>query len=287
MEEGIDELLARHIAHLFIRDPLVIYRDKLAIDDEKNSDHFENIQSTNWQTVRFKPPPPGSDIGWRVEFRPMEVQLTAFENAAYSLFIVLLTRILCAFNLNLYIPLSKVDENIETAQKRGALAQEKFYFRKDLSPNSGEEYEPMTINEIMNGKDLPNGTKFNGLVELMHIYLDTVNVSPETRQKIGKYLSFISKKASGELVTTATYMRKEVESHPDYKKDSIVTPKIAYDLVQKCIKIGHGELHPQELLGEFHIEPQRNQKPNQMDWKKWSIIGALKIGGLYILSRYK
>jgi glutamate--cysteine ligase catalytic subunit len=79
---GVDELLARHIAHLFIRDPLVIYRDKLKLDDENRSDHFEvfqavknstehlqNIQSTNWQTVRFKPPPPNSSIGWRVEFR--------------------------------------------------------------------------------------------------------------------------------------------------------------------------------------------------------------------------
>lgn len=34
---------------------------------------FQNLQSTNWQTMRFKPPPPNSDIGWRVEFRPMEV----------------------------------------------------------------------------------------------------------------------------------------------------------------------------------------------------------------------
>lgn len=25
--------------------------------------------------MRFKPPPPNSDIGWRVEFRPMEVRL--------------------------------------------------------------------------------------------------------------------------------------------------------------------------------------------------------------------
>lgn len=35
---------------------------------------LQNIQSTNWQTMRFKPPPPNSDIGWRVEFRPMEVR---------------------------------------------------------------------------------------------------------------------------------------------------------------------------------------------------------------------
>lgn len=63
---GVDAVLARHIAHLFIRDPLVIYKERIELDNATNSDHFENIQSTNWQTVRFKPPPPQSPIGWRV-----------------------------------------------------------------------------------------------------------------------------------------------------------------------------------------------------------------------------
>lgn len=69
---------------------------------------MENIQSTNWQTVRFKPPPPDAPIGWRVEFRSMEVQLTDFENAAFAVFVVLLTRAILSFNLNFYIPISKV-----------------------------------------------------------------------------------------------------------------------------------------------------------------------------------
>jgi glutamate--cysteine ligase catalytic subunit len=68
----------------------------------------QNIQSTNWQTLRFKPPPPNSPIGWRVEFRSMEVQLTDFENAAYAVFVVLLSRAILKFNLNFYIPISKV-----------------------------------------------------------------------------------------------------------------------------------------------------------------------------------
>ena len=38
----------------------------------------------------------------------MEVQLTDFENAAFSIFIVLLTRALLSFNLNFYLPISKV-----------------------------------------------------------------------------------------------------------------------------------------------------------------------------------
>ena len=52
------ETLARHVAHLFARDPLVIFADRLHLDDEKDVDHFENLQSTNWQTLRWKPPHP-------------------------------------------------------------------------------------------------------------------------------------------------------------------------------------------------------------------------------------
>lgn len=67
--------------------------------------------------MRFKPPPPNSPIGWRVEFRPCELQLTDFENAAIVTFIVLLTRVILSFKLNFLIPISKVDENMKTAQK--------------------------------------------------------------------------------------------------------------------------------------------------------------------------
>ena len=58
--------------------------------------------------MRFKPPPPGDNIGWRVEFRSMEIQLTDFENAAYAVFIVLLTRVILSYGLNFYIPIAKV-----------------------------------------------------------------------------------------------------------------------------------------------------------------------------------
>lgn len=47
------------------------------LDDKTYTDHFENIQSTNWQNMRWKPPPANKNnpnhIGWRVEFRTMEV----------------------------------------------------------------------------------------------------------------------------------------------------------------------------------------------------------------------
>lgn len=105
---GLDDKIASHIAHLFIRDPLVQFNETIEQDDSASMDHFENIQSTNWQTIRFKPPPVNSPIGWRVEFRSMEIQMTDFENAAFSVFIVLLTRAIISFDLNFYMPISQV-----------------------------------------------------------------------------------------------------------------------------------------------------------------------------------
>lgn len=170
-EGGIDHLLAQHIAHLFIRDTVSLFSEKVCQNDQEDTDHFENIQSTNWQTMRFKPPPPNSSIGWRVEFRPCEAQITDFENAAIVCFVVLLTRVILSYKLNFLIPISKVDENMQNAQKRDACRAQKFWFRKFSSknlcgkPNSSvngkcsegveeckDNFELLTINEIINGK---------------------------------------------------------------------------------------------------------------------------------------
>lgn len=136
--EGVDENLAHHVAHIFVRDPLVAYAGKIEQDDTKSTDHFESIQSTNWQSCRWKPPPipdhHKDHIGWRTEFRTMEVQLTDFENAAFTVFIILITRVILAFDLGLYLPLSKVDENMKRAHKRDAVNTERFFFRKFIAP---------------------------------------------------------------------------------------------------------------------------------------------------------
>ncbi|CAF5157148.1 unnamed protein product, partial [Rotaria sp. Silwood1] len=37
----IDHLLAQHIAHIFIRDPLILFEEMLHLDDTKDTDLFE------------------------------------------------------------------------------------------------------------------------------------------------------------------------------------------------------------------------------------------------------
>uniref|UniRef100_A0A673FLL3 Glutamate--cysteine ligase n=1 Tax=Sinocyclocheilus rhinocerous TaxID=307959 RepID=A0A673FLL3_9TELE len=266
LDAGIDKLLAQHIAHLFIRDPLSLFQEKIHLDDENESDHFENLQSTNWQTMRFKPPPPNSDIGWRVEFRPMEVQLTDFENSAYVVFIVLLTRVILSYKLDFLIPLSKVDENMKVAQKRNAVQEGMFYFRKDafkgcnpvLDPPStaqngveseakdGEEFTLMSIDTIINGKE----GVFHGLIPMLNCYLENMEVDVDTRCTILNYLKLIKKRASGELMTMAKWMREFAAKHPQYKQDSVITDKINYDLLHKCDRIAKGEEKCPELIGD-------------------------------------
>jgi glutamate--cysteine ligase catalytic subunit len=265
IEGGMDDRLATHFAHLFIRDPIVIFKEDLEILDLNKTDHFENIQSTNWQHMRFKPPPADNSIGWRVEFRPMEIQITDFENAAFSVFMVLVTRAILSFDLNFYIPIKKVDENMERAHKLDAVLNERFYFRKnpfasrpsrsnfgdESRPGSAapsrppsptgpveEEYTEMTVNEIVNG--CPT-TGFPGLIPLVESYLDSVNVDVQTRCELATYLELIAKRASGDLCTASRWIRDFVDIHPSYKHDSVVGDDIAKDIIGAVIAIGERE----------------------------------------------
>ncbi|RAK98211.1 glutamate--cysteine ligase [Aspergillus ibericus CBS 121593] len=285
IDDGMDDLLATHFAHLFIRDPLVIFSEDLEELDLNKADHFENLQSTNWQHMRFKPPPPDKDdIGWRVEFRSMEIQMTDFENAAFSIFIVLVTRAILSFDLNFYIPIQRTTENMETAHARNAVLEQKFYFRKDpfarrrqnqQSPNGSNvssttssahntpppspplnpvesEYDLMTIADIINGS--ADGS-FPGLIPLVESYLNSVNVDVETRCSLASYLDLIRKRANGTLWTGAKWIREFVASHPGYKHDSVVSEEICYDLVkavdEMTVKEGkHGTVGWELLRGK-------------------------------------
>lgn len=41
----------------------------------------------------------------------MELQITDFENAAFSVFLILLSRAILKFGVNLYLPISKVNNH--------------------------------------------------------------------------------------------------------------------------------------------------------------------------------
>ncbi|CCW64905.1 unnamed protein product [Phytomonas sp. EM1] len=235
---GVDDRLAKHVAHLFIRDPLVMYDQMIDIDDNTHTEHFENIQSTNWQTVRLKPPPYGSNIGWRLEFRVMDVLPTPFENAAFATFISLLTNAIIKYNPIFYTKMSIVDENMGRAHLINPCSQ-MYVMRKqifsDSYTSSDAETTKLSIDEIFNGK----GAEYYGLIPLVRRYIEDENLSCP---QLEAYLKFLSMRASGAIPTAAQYLRKFVLSHPAYQQDSRLNMQIAYDLTMHVHGLSSGTI---------------------------------------------
>ena len=88
--------------------------------------------------------------------------------------------------------------------------------------NEENAYEEMTMCEIMTGK----GDYFPGLIPLVRAYSDHINCDSVSLAKLTQYLDFIERRATGELVTPATWMRNFIRSHPDYKGDSVISDSI-------------------------------------------------------------
>jgi glutamate--cysteine ligase catalytic subunit len=202
----------------------------------------------------------------------MEIQITDFENAAFAIFIVLVTRAILSYDLNFYIPIPRTTQNMETAHARDAVLNSKFWFRKNPFPrrrrnhahhasngSSGtstpsgldsqsrpttppqeavqDEYTQMSLAEIVNGR--VDG--FPGLIPLVESYLNSVNVDVETRCELARYLDLIRKRADGTLWTGAKWIREFVRSHEDYRGDSSVSQKITYDLVKRVDQVAVSE----------------------------------------------
>ncbi len=52
-DAGIDHLLAQHVAHLFIRDPVSLFSEKVNQNDEEDSDHFEVLPMQYFSVIRL------------------------------------------------------------------------------------------------------------------------------------------------------------------------------------------------------------------------------------------
>ena len=136
--DGMDDKLATHFAHLFIRDSPTVYEYQVDGKNKDDTSLFHAAQSRNWQTIHFKPPASVAkeNIGWRVVFRSMEVQLTDFENVAFAMFIVLLSQALIHFDVSLYIPVLKVDRNLDQACASDGVISGRLWFVKALISHS-------------------------------------------------------------------------------------------------------------------------------------------------------
>jgi len=107
-----------------------------------------------------------------------------------------------------------------------------------------------SVLEILQGKE-----SYRGLVPMILAYLDVIGTDSVTLQTVSGYLDFIVARAAGELLTPAAWMREYIRSHPDYKFDSVLSSRIAADLMAKCHRMGQGIEKVPELHGQFPIKP--------------------------------
>ncbi|XP_022246026.1 glutamate--cysteine ligase-like isoform X2 [Limulus polyphemus] len=166
VNSGVDPQLARLISRSFARDPLFVSEKQLEEDETGTFNLLVVLLSTTFPTIRLKIPDAANSAFWRLEFRPMEVQFTDYENAAFSIFVVILAKIILEKKLSLLIPISKVLENVERAQKRDAVRNEKFWMKSNFQDDDSG-WEELTVNEVINGKD----SDHVGLVSVIRQYI--------------------------------------------------------------------------------------------------------------------
>jgi hypothetical protein len=79
---------------------------------------------------------------------------------------------------------------------------------------------------------------FPGIIPLILLYLDINGCDAASRGVIETYLQFIANRARGAAMTGAAWQRDFVQRHPAYKKDSVVSPGIACDLLRAVAELG-------------------------------------------------
>ena len=270
IENGLSNNLAIHFCNLLIRDPLVIFSEKINITDENDMSHFENINSTNWNSLRFKiPRATDKDLCFKVEVRPLDLEITPFENTAMITLILLLYGMILRMECDFIIPISLVDENFERAYQNDAINKKKFWWR--VNSFKSEEIYPIycqrkvdNLEKITFEEDIKNNIKeltideiFNGCKQynypgiLQHLKVISHKIF-NAEKNCENYLNFLSKRASGELWTDAKYIRNFILNHPKYNRDSKINDEINYDLIKHILKIQNKEIKPKELFGDIN-----------------------------------
>jgi glutamate--cysteine ligase catalytic subunit len=234
---GMDPVMATYFAHLHLRDPLYLSTKTGKYEEVTPEEVHQSICKSVWSHVRLKiPEPEASGMGWRVEFRPMEVQLTDFENAAVLVFLDLVRQVLAhnPSQLQPFMPLSLVKENMDRAHARNAVVDQNFWF-----PQNGEPVE-MNMDQIING-DRSGKRSFPGLLSLIEELLanSESHLEQQLRTELEPYLDFISKRACGEEPTPAQWMRQFIRRHGDYRHDSVLTDIICYDMLLHIADMGN------------------------------------------------
>ena len=93
-----------------------------------------------------------------------------------------------------------------------------FVFEQEVEEEKDDLVE-LSLADILAGKKEDGVT---GLVPLIEQFMEDAKWSQEDRSYIRQFTDFLVRRAKGELMTGAAFIREIVLNHPTYKKDSVV-----------------------------------------------------------------
>lgn len=192
--------------------PLLMFQSHLE-ENEYQSNTLNSYLNTFWKSVRLKLPYNDlpSDMGWRVEFRTMDLQLTDFENAAFAVSSMLVAKALVWANIFPYSFLMDIDNDYDLAVKKNSCLKEKFSWNNTKK----------TICQIFDGDD-----EDEGLLSICNRYLDSNSISIDEKNLYKLYLDYVYQISCGNIPTTATDIRNEIESVKNNLDSNLISQEI-------------------------------------------------------------
>lgn len=253
MHGGMDEFLATHFAYILSRHPLFLTHSDISGHGDSDSMQIFTAFQGVWQHVHLKLPD-GDSGGWRVEFRSMEAQLRDSDNAAFCIFMYLVSRAIVTHHLSFYVPLDLVAESLHHAQKRNAVVDGLIWFRRHgwasqlftcvACDDQGEgcmqckhrptldkkEFDLLSLDQIINGETAGG---FPGLVNIVLSFLRRQNVGEDQISQLSTYLDIVRQRANGVVPTPAKWMRGFVKAHPKYQGDGRISESVCHDMMME------------------------------------------------------
>ena len=144
-------------------------------------------------------------------------------------------------------------------QQQNAAVEQKFWIRREaLNPlpfsayavplgASDDQFVELSLDHIFNG-----GSGFQGLLPAIVGYLESLGCSRLTIAQLKSYLGLVGARANGSIPTTAQWLRQQYKSHPDYRGDGKLSPRMVDEVLTLCDDIGMGK--KTDYLREFMAE---------------------------------
>ena len=67
--------------------------------------------------------------------------------------------------------------------------------------------------------------------------------------ELDEYMTFVERRAKGELWTGAKYVREFIKKSDKCKNDSVISDELNYELINHLEMIQNGEIKPKEMFG--------------------------------------